>query len=165
MFWCLADSCSVSQAIDHLLWTLKLHYYVHKSPPQNPIPSNVNPVHTLTSYSFKIYFNIILPSMLCSYVYQWKFTSTVFRFNTIDTMVLYIYGYCSFILNYKKLIFHIYAINNSKVMWMKMKHSCLLLECQLSIHLVCVAKIMKNTLLWEKEILKPSWVRNKHHTY
>jgi hypothetical protein len=34
----------------------------YKSQPLNPILSQINPVHILTSYCFKIYFNIILSS-------------------------------------------------------------------------------------------------------
>ena len=39
-----------------------IHYHVHNRPPIVPIPSQINPVHVLPSYSSKINFNIILPS-------------------------------------------------------------------------------------------------------
>jgi hypothetical protein len=34
---------------------------VFTTPPLNPIPRQLNAVHTLSSYCFKIYFNTILP--------------------------------------------------------------------------------------------------------
>jgi hypothetical protein len=42
---------------------MKVHYRVHESPSQHSDLSQMNPVHNLTTCFFKIYFNIILPSM------------------------------------------------------------------------------------------------------
>jgi len=53
-------SRSADQEFLHLLWNLKVNYCVHNSLPLDPTLSRVNLVHTLTLYSFKIYFNIIL---------------------------------------------------------------------------------------------------------
>jgi hypothetical protein len=41
----------------------KAHNHVHNSPPLVPVPSQLNPAHTLESRFFKIYFNIILISI------------------------------------------------------------------------------------------------------
>jgi len=59
-----AHSRSNVQEITQLLWNPKvqLHYHVYKEMPLVPILSQMNPVHTLTPYLFKINFNIILPN-------------------------------------------------------------------------------------------------------
>jgi hypothetical protein len=55
-----ADSHSATEDIPRLLWNPNNHYRVHKSPPLDPVLSQINPVHVLTI--FKIHSNIILPS-------------------------------------------------------------------------------------------------------
>jgi hypothetical protein len=59
-FW-QANSHSVSWEIKRSSWNSKVHYRVHKTPPVGPVLLQMNPVHTLTSYYYKIHFNITLP--------------------------------------------------------------------------------------------------------
>jgi hypothetical protein len=55
-----ASSHTASQEIQHILWNLKRHYWVHKGPP-------LFPVHTLPPYFPKIDSNItFLPTPMSS---------------------------------------------------------------------------------------------------
>ena len=47
--------------VPHIVWNPKVNCPVHKSPPHVHILRQINLVHTLPSYFFNIYFNIIPP--------------------------------------------------------------------------------------------------------
>jgi hypothetical protein len=57
-----ANRFAASQEIPCVLWNLKVHYRIHKCPSPVSILSQLNPVHSPTSYFLKSHFNIILPS-------------------------------------------------------------------------------------------------------
>ena len=61
---------SASQEIPCILRKMKVHYSFQNSP---PIISHTNPVHTFTSYSFKVYF-IVLSSILTPSKWSRSFT-------------------------------------------------------------------------------------------
>jgi hypothetical protein len=54
-----AASYAAIQELPRILWNIKVHYRVHKSPLLVPILSQINPIHTIRSYDSKIDFNII----------------------------------------------------------------------------------------------------------
>ena len=58
-----SSSFSASQRISCILWSLKVHNHFYKSLPPIPVLSQINLVHTIPSYSFKICINIILKPM------------------------------------------------------------------------------------------------------
>jgi hypothetical protein len=53
---------SATQKVPRPLWNQKVHYCVYKIPTPNPILREMNVLRILKGYSFKMHFNIILPS-------------------------------------------------------------------------------------------------------
>jgi hypothetical protein len=53
-----ANSFLYGKEIPSLLWNLKVHYIARKGP--SKVLSQMNPIHALKSYFFKLYFNIII---------------------------------------------------------------------------------------------------------
>jgi hypothetical protein len=60
---CEVTRRSASQEILCILCNTFFQYHVHKSKPLVSILCQMNTVHNLTPFFFKIYFNIILPPM------------------------------------------------------------------------------------------------------
>jgi hypothetical protein len=75
LFW-EAASCSSTQGLNDISRNQKVHYRLHKSPPQVPILIQINPDHTTLSYHCKIHFNIIHPPTSSSS--QWSFFHLTF---------------------------------------------------------------------------------------
>jgi hypothetical protein len=53
-----------TREIFHPLWKREVHYRVHKTSPQVPILSQINPILALKSYNRKVRLNIVLQSTL-----------------------------------------------------------------------------------------------------
>jgi hypothetical protein len=66
-----AANCAATQELRSSLWDPKVHYRVHKSPPLVPILSQIDSIHTISSYLRSIlmlptHLRLCLPSGLLS---------------------------------------------------------------------------------------------------
>jgi hypothetical protein len=61
--WRRATTPLSTQEIPLILWNPQLHCSVQRCRPLGPVLSQISPVHVNALYLFKVYFNIILPSM------------------------------------------------------------------------------------------------------
>jgi hypothetical protein len=69
-------SHSIGLEISHLLWKQKVYYRVHNSPMLEPIMSQMNQVHTSTSYFFNI---ILILSSNYTYAFQGVSSLNIYR--------------------------------------------------------------------------------------
>ena len=61
------SACHSAVPVSRVVWNPKDHCRVYNSPPLYPIINQINTVHTLPHYLFKMHFNIILLCMPWSY--------------------------------------------------------------------------------------------------
>ena len=55
-----ANKSSASHEIPCIVWNAKVYYHIHKTPPPNPVLSQISRVHKTPSHFLKIHFNISL---------------------------------------------------------------------------------------------------------
>jgi hypothetical protein len=59
-----ATSSAATQKFANMLWSTKVHYSVHKSPPLIPILSQINPAHSNQSILISSHLRLGLPSVV-----------------------------------------------------------------------------------------------------
>jgi hypothetical protein len=68
-----ASNCAATQELPSILRNPVVHYCVHKSPPPVPILSQINQIHTNSSYLSEIHFDIIHPPTSWSSLWSLSF--------------------------------------------------------------------------------------------
>jgi hypothetical protein len=85
-----AANCAATQELHNILWSPKVHYRVHKSPPLVPILSLLNPVHSIPPRSILIlstHLRLGLPS-LNTYVWEKHGFSRLWRCYLIRNILI-----------------------------------------------------------------------------
>jgi hypothetical protein len=90
-FWEPA-SCAATRELPSILWNPKIHYRVHKNPPVVLILTQINPVHTTSSYLTKTHLNIIHPPS--SWSSYWSLSFWISHQQPTDIPVLPIHATC-----------------------------------------------------------------------
>jgi hypothetical protein len=91
-----AESCTTSQGITGSLCDPKVHYRVQKSSFLVTILSQMNSVHTTSSYLLKIHFNVMLTSTSKSY--SFRFPYQIFVWTSLQCVLHALFTISSFIL-------------------------------------------------------------------
>jgi hypothetical protein len=87
-----AINSAATQELPSILWNLKVHYCVHKSPPLVSILSQIDSVHTTPSYLSKIHFSIWPPTYILVFLvvsYLLAFPPVSYMHSSFPPLVLH----------------------------------------------------------------------------
>jgi hypothetical protein len=87
-----AASRSATREFLNNFWNLKVYYRFQKKPPLVPILSQFDPLHTDLSFSFKIHFNIIFPTMCKSS--SWSLNLRLYHQTSIRIRLFSLHATC-----------------------------------------------------------------------
>jgi hypothetical protein len=83
------NSCAATEELPNILWSPKVHYSVHKSPPLIPILSQINPIYTTISHLSSF---LILSAHLCLGLPSGLFHSS-FPTNILPAFLIFLHSY------------------------------------------------------------------------
>lgn len=86
---CKANISSAFEKIPRILWSRGFHYRVHQGHPLASSVSQINPIHNLEYYSFKLHFNIVLPSIRSNFFLLGLCTKTLYSFFFLSLCLLH----------------------------------------------------------------------------